>query len=136
MKKKFFSRKKGFTLLELLITMSIIVILVAAILVGIDNSRKKSSRASALQTMKSILPYAAECFMKGKPITDPAGEAEGICSGYNVNFPKFSTKTGYEYTQTGTSSNQYDYKARNKKNNKETITCDAETNKCVAETEP
>lgn len=89
-------KQKGFTLIELIVVMTIIAILAGAILVGMDQQRKKARYAQALQTVKSILPYAIECYMKGDiNYTDAnchsyaAGAA--ICSGNIITFPTVPT---------------------------------------------
>ncbi|HOW60906.1 MAG TPA: type II secretion system protein [Candidatus Moranbacteria bacterium] len=124
--KKFFSRKKGFTLLELLIVMAVIVILVAAIIAATNSSREKSHKASALQTMRSILPYATDCYMRSQAIPINPSAGSPVCSGANANFPAFDTKIGWGYT-SGTSST---YKAWDITDNTKTITCNPEISKC------
>lgn len=128
--KKIFSEKKGFTLLELLIVMAVIVILVAVIIAGISSSRDKSRKASAQQTMKSVLPFAADCYMRGKSIPATPAAGNRICDDTNITFPAFDAKTGWAYTS---STSNFEYKAWNTNNHAQTITCKPEESRCVTQ---
>jgi len=72
-------RNKGFTLIELLLVIAIIGILAAAILVGISGQREKARRASALESAKSIMPYAVDCYMRNEALSLTTGNS--ICTG-------------------------------------------------------
>lgn len=72
-------KNKGFTLIELLLVIAIIGILAAAILVGISGQREKARRASALESAKSVMPFAVDCYMRG--ITPTMTTGSNICTG-------------------------------------------------------
>lgn len=90
---KKFQKKMGFTLVELLLVIAIIGILAAAILVSISGQRNKARLASATETVKSLLPYATECYMLGKDARyDSSGCSNfsvgaNLCVGSNLVFP-------------------------------------------------
>jgi len=70
MKNKKYS--KGFTLVELLVVIAIIGILAAVVLVSLSVQRYKAQQSSALQTVKSFMPFAQECLAKGRTPNVPA----------------------------------------------------------------
>ena len=115
--------KKAFTFVELLIVIAIIGVLAAVIFVRVSNSSSQSKTAAALQTMRSILPYATECYMKTSSLNTPAKDAY-VCGSSGATFPDLNNaKTGYIYNGGTVSS----YSALGDK----TITCDAATAKCT-----
>jgi len=66
--KNVFTRKKGFTLVELLLVMAIIGILAGVIMTGMIASRKRAKVSSALKTANSVVAELADCYLRGEPI--------------------------------------------------------------------
>ncbi|MFC1609225.1 prepilin-type N-terminal cleavage/methylation domain-containing protein [Patescibacteria group bacterium] len=84
-KERLFRRSgTGFTLIELLIVVAIIAVLIAAILLSMTNSRKRSMDASFKQTVRSIAPAIELCCTSdGGSIQDKssgAGSVARVCS--------------------------------------------------------
>ena len=82
--KNVFARKKGFTLVELLLVMAIIGILAGVIMTGMIASRKRAKVSSALKTANSVVAELADCYLRGEPIpdiNDAAGFTGKICNG-------------------------------------------------------
>ncbi|MEK7598202.1 MAG: prepilin-type N-terminal cleavage/methylation domain-containing protein [Patescibacteria group bacterium] len=82
-------KKPGFTLIEILIVVAIIAILVSAILVSINNSRKKARINSAKTSVRSALPIIVSCKDSGGIVSFPANPMGGnrICNtGYDSSF--------------------------------------------------
>jgi prepilin-type N-terminal cleavage/methylation domain-containing protein len=94
-------KQKGFTLIELLLVIAIIGILAAAILVGISGQREKARVASAVESLRSVMPYVIECYMKGDSL-DTLGGVE-VCSPSNgIEWPALGS--GCDYGSDGGSS--------------------------------
>mgnify|MGYP002353746386 CR=1 FL=1 len=95
-------KMKGFTLIELLLVIAIIGILAAAILVGISGQREKARAASALESVKSVMPYVAECHMKGTVQAPDSAGGNSVCSpDTGFTYPSLGT-TGCTYTTNTT----------------------------------
>lgn len=86
------TNSKGFTLIELLLVIAIIGILAAAILVGIGNQRERARRAQALETIRSVMPYIMDCYMRGYSVTSTQGNA--LCTGSTVTLPTWPAQAG------------------------------------------
>jgi prepilin-type N-terminal cleavage/methylation domain-containing protein len=123
--------KKAFTLIELLLVIAIISILAGVIMVKVSSSSNQSKTVAALQTMRSTLPYATECYMKSANLnTNPAPtpSVTTICSITNTTFPDLNTaKTGYSYNLVAPGAN---YSSTNATIG-HTITCDAAAATCT-----
>ena len=75
--------RKGFTLIEVLIVVAIIVILIAAGLLSMMNSRSRSMDASFKQTVRSMTPAIELCCTSDGSIQDKtsgSGDNVRVCS--------------------------------------------------------
>lgn len=75
--------REGFTLIELLLVIAIIGILAGAVLVSISGQRSKAVLTKQLETEKSVLPYAIDCYMRGGAMASAAVGAI-VCSTGNA----------------------------------------------------
>jgi type IV pilus assembly protein PilA len=81
---------KGFTLVELLVVIAIIGILAAVILVSLTSQKNKANLSSAIQSVKSALPYAMDCKMRNINPSTTITANTAICTGA-PNWPSFGT---------------------------------------------
>jgi prepilin-type N-terminal cleavage/methylation domain-containing protein len=100
------SYTKAFTLIELLLVITIIGILGAVIFVAIGNQREKARVNAALQTARSIMPLVKECYFYHKKIGSAgfipvAGRL--ICTEVKENWPDMSQggKIDCDYAASG-----------------------------------
>jgi prepilin-type N-terminal cleavage/methylation domain-containing protein len=108
---------KGFTLVELLVVIAIIGILAAVVLVSLASQRNKANLSSAVQSVKSAIPYAMDCRMRNVTVAVPvAGSA--VCTGAPV-WPSLGT-TGCTYSGVADTS--------------ATVTCGTLTATCTYDT--
>jgi len=94
-------KEKGFTLVELLLVIAIIGILASILMVGMGAWRKKTKAVSVMETNRSALGYAIECYLRDKELTDPS-DSGNICSGSSITWP--ALKYGYIYDGTDITS--------------------------------
>ena len=124
--------KRGFTLVELMIVITIIGILAGIVLVSTQGGVEKSKRASAITTMASVLPEFATCQDDGFSV-NAYNTASTICNdaSHTVKWPDVNTKTGYTVTAAAATNAQiltYTFTAA--KTGQTTITCNYATNDC------
>lgn len=76
------TNKKGFTLVEILIILAIIMILISVILVSIYSARVKAGDSAAFTSVKSTAPAAFMCLMSNMILVGPGDDASlpVICS--------------------------------------------------------
>jgi len=87
-------KMKGFTLIELLLVIAIIGILAAAILVGISGQREKARKTQLLEGIKSVMPYAIECYMLGGTINDYTAGNDVCTVGGEIKWPDLDSNLG------------------------------------------
>lgn len=130
MKKNFFEKIKGFTLIEMLLVIAIIGILAGAVFAMIGNSDDAKTK-SALSTAKSIVPYAQECLFKGNDLNSPNNAQSGggdICNDSQTVWPGISvTECSYDIP-VGSSTWVIDCSGFNVPT---TISCDAQDGECI-----
>ena len=114
--------KKGFTLIELMVVISIVSLLSSIVLAAFSSSRDKAKIAAALQVAGGIMPAVESCSLEnGGGIASPTDNSSGggsICttgsnpstwpplgsSGYTYNAPAKSDVTDGKYKFTLTSA--------------------------------
>ncbi len=101
--------EEGFTLIELLTTVAIIGILASTIFVSLSGQRKRAKLASAMETSRSVVPAAIECYMTNKILTGPNAPATGggvVCAGSTTSWPSLGD-TDCTYTALDTTNNRW-----------------------------
>ena len=99
--------KKGLTLIELLMVISIIGILASVVTVSLVGGKKKAKDSSALQAASSVAPLAYKCMLNAKGadsgrLTEPG--ASSLCFGATANeFPAWPdiSDTGWDFENSG-----------------------------------
>lgn len=106
MKTKRLQKKAGFTLFELLVSISIIGILTALGVTSFSNAQKKARDARRISDLDAI-QKAAEQYYSGNNYTYPASGSGGFGT-YLQNFPLDpKTNSAYPYIAVGAGSTGY-----------------------------
>lgn len=120
--------KKGFTLIEILIVVSIIMILSSIILVNINNSRKNARIKSAMTSAQSSLNIIVSCNDAEGTVTVPPVAGDQICDIIHPDSKWAPLPSGYTYDGTGDFSHECDF---NVNGDGATINCQCETMACI-----
>lgn len=82
-------KKKGFTLIEILLVMVIMGILMTVVFVGIGKQREKAKVSSMLQVAGSVLPLARDCYFRNRSLDNPTSDKGGgdICTVVKAQWP-------------------------------------------------
>ncbi|MFA5828219.1 MAG: prepilin-type N-terminal cleavage/methylation domain-containing protein [Candidatus Shapirobacteria bacterium] len=98
-------RQTGFTLFELLITISIIAIITAIATVSYSNAQKKGRDARRMQDMKNIQTAAEQYYLMNNSVYPPVGTvaafSSGLISGGFLQAWPVDPKNVTPYTVTG-----------------------------------
>lgn len=113
---------KGFTLVELLVVIAIIGILAAVVLVSLASQRNKANESASLQSVKSAMPYAADCILRSVNVPIAAAGA-AVCTGA-PNWPTLSGTCAYGGVANSTVTVSGCGTGR-------TITCTYDTGQCL-----
>lgn len=136
-------KSAGFTLVELLIVISIIGILSGVILVDSGSGVEKSRRASAVTTVTSVLTELATCADDGGEVkTGDITVGGNVCCttnactaelpGHTIDWPNINTSTGWSYKAGGTSGDlaSGDYIFTISKTGQTDVVCDFANSVC------
>ncbi len=87
------SKKEGFTLIELIVVVSILVGLATMISINSTTARKQSSLSRGVSVVKSNLVYTQSIGMNGKPFPENStfSQSENFDRGYGIHFVKDGT---------------------------------------------
>ncbi|PIE00111.1 MAG: hypothetical protein CSA81_14070 [Acidobacteria bacterium] len=126
--KKRLQNKKGFTLVELLLVVAIIVVLSGIILVGVSSYRKKANRTKVLTEVGGQLQNITMCFSDDMTVNSPSGNGGNLC-GTNPNYGSWpALPEGWSYGDSDfTSSNDWFIEMSGEEI---TICCNSKYSKC------
>ncbi|MDD5490146.1 MAG: type II secretion system protein [Candidatus Moranbacteria bacterium] len=85
-------RKKGFSLIEIMVAIGIVAILAAVVLVSMQSIKAKGQSAKALGQLSSVIPSMVSCWGNGGGVRPPASGSD-ICSIGN-NYGDWPQTTG------------------------------------------
>lgn len=89
------NNNQAFTLIELLLVITIIGILGAVIFIAVGNQRQKAKVNAALQTASSVVAIGHECYFTYKAISSPIA-GNDVCSSVKAQWPEV-TADGCDY---------------------------------------
>lgn len=102
--------KRGFTLIEVLLTILIIGIIGSVVFVAIGNQRQKTKVNAAFQSVQGVLDLAHECNFLKKPLSMPLVGSD-ICTGSASKWPdvKKSSADECDYNNSGFIGTSYSF---------------------------
>lgn len=114
MKKYDFFQNRGFTLVEMLLAIAILVVLSSAILVSISSQKEKAERTRTLSEVSATIQPIYMCLADGGDVSGPSS-GSNICTINGTQQPAYgqwpSPLTGFSgYTTSGSfSSNTWTF---------------------------
>jgi prepilin-type N-terminal cleavage/methylation domain-containing protein len=97
------SLRKAFTLVELLVVISIIGVLSSVVFASLSSAKTRAKEAKLVQMMSAVNSAAQTCVNSGIALTVPASSGAGgsvVCTGDAAVLPDI-TDTGFSYCGVG-----------------------------------